>query len=104
MIEVIIRHKGTGAQLGKIDIENMSQSETAEFADYSIRFGVERIKSVGVHQRGIIGFPRTRYNVLGLLLQALNTLDPSDLELDSDISAPDMARGLRRLGRKVQGR
>jgi len=82
MIEVIIRHQGTEVELGRIEIENVSDDGAAEFGNYSVRFGVERIGSVGVHQRGILNFPRTKYNVLALLLQALNTLDPPELELD----------------------
>lgn len=85
MIEVIIRHKTSNVELGRIEIENVSEDDESEYAEYSVRFGVERVKSVGVHQRGIFHFPRTRYNVLALLLQALNTLEPSELELDPDL-------------------
>lgn len=82
MIEVLIRHKESGAELGRIDIENIHAE--GEFGNYSVRFGVEKIGSVGVHQRGIINFPRTKYNVLALLLQALKSLDPPELELQGD--------------------
>lgn len=81
MIEVIIRHAGSEAELGRITIENVSD-EAGEFGNYSVKFGVEKVASVGVHQRGLVNFPRTKYNVLGLLLQALNTLEPRELELE----------------------
>ena len=84
MIEVIIRHKGSGVELGRIDIENLTEDADADVADYSVRFGVERIGSVGVHQRGVLAFPRKKYNVLALLRQALATLEPNELELEGD--------------------
>jgi hypothetical protein len=82
MIEVIIRHAESDAELGRITIENVSDLQDDEYADYSVRFGVDRAEGLGIHQRGIYKFPRHRYNVFGLLRQALNTLEPSDLELD----------------------
>lgn len=100
MIEVIIRHVGSETELGKITIENVGGDE--ELADYSVRFGVERVKFVGVHQRGIYAFPRKRYNVFGLLLQALNTLEERDLELDGEVDSSDMARRFRRARLKIQ--
>lgn len=92
-IEVIIRHKESGTKLAHIDIENLSE-EPSEYADYSVRFGVERIKSVGVHQRSMLNFPRLKYNVLGLVLQALNTLEPSELELEGDLGEEIPKRGM----------
>lgn len=88
MIEVIIRHKGSEGELARIEIENVGVTpervgdtdEIIELADYSVRFGVEKGFEVGLHQRGIFNFPRKQYNVLALLLQALNTLEPRDLE------------------------
>lgn len=100
MIEVIIRHKGTEVELGRIDIENVSD-EAGEFGNYSVRFGVERIGSVGVHQRSLINFPRTKYNVLGLVLQALNTLEPRELELDGSPGERRPRRGI--LGWHLRG-
>jgi hypothetical protein len=86
MLEVIIRHVGSEVELGRITIENLTEGD-GELADYSIRFGVDRHEAVGVHQRAILAFPRHKYNVFGLLLQALNTLDPRELELDGEIKA-----------------
>lgn len=78
MIEVIIRHVGSEVELARIEIENVSVSDDS--GDYSVRFGVHKGEGLGFHQRGIFGFPRTKYNVLALLLQALNTLEPRELE------------------------
>lgn len=83
VIEVVIRQQGTDIELGRIEIEHLSDDD-GERGNYSVRFGVERIGRVGIHQRGVLGFPRKKYNVLALLLQALNTLEPSDLELDDE--------------------
>jgi hypothetical protein len=85
-IEVVIRHKGSEVELARIEIENVGVSPYVEgdtvhsTGDYSIRFGVHKGEGTGLHQRGIYGFPRTKFNVLALLLQALNTLEPSELE------------------------
>lgn len=84
MIEVVIRHKESGAELGRIEIENVTEDGQAEFANYSVRFGVERIKGVGLHRRGMLNFPRKKYNVLGLLFQALNTLEQEEMELEGE--------------------
>ena len=86
MIEVIIRHAGSEVELGRIEIENLETGDE-EFGNYSVRFGVDRNEAVGLHQRAMLNFPRDQYNVLGLLLQALNTLEPGELELDGDIKA-----------------
>jgi hypothetical protein len=82
MIEVTIRHVGSDVQLGRITIENIQMNQDGT-ADYSIQFGVDRHSAVGVHRRAIWGFPREKYNVFALLLQALNTLEPPELELDT---------------------
>lgn len=87
-IEVIIRHKGSEVELAHIEIENVGGSweptgepdTLREVGDYSVRFGVHKGEGLGLHQRGITNFPRTKYNVLALLLQALNTLEPRELE------------------------
>lgn len=91
-IEVVIRHKDSQVELAHIEIENVGggmqptdkPDELEEFGDYSVRFGVHKGRGTGFHQRGIHSFPRKRYNVLALLLQALNTLDPSELEYVGD--------------------
>lgn len=85
MIEVII--KNDGKALGKITIENVTPGESEKYADYSIRFGVDKNHATGIHQRAIYMFPRQEYNVLGLLLQALNTLDPEELRMHEDLTA-----------------
>jgi hypothetical protein len=100
MIEVIIRNPNLGVELARIEIENVSEDGEADYADYSVRFAVERFKSVGVHQRGIQNFPRTKYNVLALLRQVLNTLEPWELELDLDLPDNRNARAQHLLSLK----
>lgn len=84
MIEVIIQHSASLNEIGKITIENVSDDGAGEHANYSVRFAVRKGNSVGLHKRGLINFPRKKYNVFGLLLQALNSLDQSELEFDGD--------------------
>ena len=81
-IEVIVRHKGTEIELARLEIENVGLED--EYGDYSVRLLVHKGQGTGVHQRGITNFPRKKYNVLALLLQALNTLEPSELEYVGD--------------------
>lgn len=94
MIEVrIVKTDGEHEEaLGIIRIESMTPGYNHLPCDYSVRFAVERAGAVGLHQRQIIGFPRLKYNVLGLLTQALATLDPKELELEDGTSASDLAR------------
>lgn len=103
MIRVTITHVGSGVELGRVTVEKMGENLDGT-ADYSVRFGVDRHDAFGVHQRGIFGFPRKRYNVFGLLLQALNTLDPGELELeaeaDIDRSSPTRNTSIKRLARR----
>lgn len=91
MIEVTITAKGGNLELARIRIENVGGNE--EFGNYSVHFAVNRaMTAVGLHQRGFDNFPRTRYNVLALLRQALNTLDEKELELEDGVGSADMER------------
>lgn len=91
MIEVTVRVNGED-EVAYIRIENVTPEET-EYADYSIHFAVDRaLGAVGVHQRGVAGFPRLRYNALALVRQALATLEPYELELEHGTSPSDLAR------------
>lgn len=99
MIEVIIRHRESGSELARIDIESLTDGD-GDHADYSVRFGVEKIGAVGLHQRGLREFPRKEYNVLALLLQALNTLDPDELRLTGNFGDRDYSTVRRLLKRK----
>lgn len=93
MIEIVISDEQ--GELGKIRIEKVEiHSDTT--ADYSIQFAVNRIGAVGLHRRSIRHFPRLQYNVLALVRQALETLDPKELRLEPDASSSDMARRQRR--------
>lgn len=77
-------------EIGKVLIEKMKTY--GELADYSVRFAVERGgRHVGLHQRMVEGFPRTHYNVLGLLALALQTLSPEELSLEPGTEASDLA-------------
>lgn len=101
LIEVVIKHVQSNMELGRIRIESTSPPES-ELADYSIRFAVERGSGVGIHQRGIYDFPRTKFNVFALLRQALGTLEESELELTHEAHTSNMAGRLRAFISKIQ--
>ena len=115
MIEVI--SKKNGEPIGYIEIKNLNtqprtpQEKPNEFADYNIKYAVERGSAVGTHVRNIYGFPRKYYNVFALVLQALNTLDEKELKLERDFDpdeettvSPDLARRLRGPLREISSR
>lgn len=89
MIEVTISDED--GELGKITLEKTA-NHPDHTSDYSARFAVDRVGAVGIHQRHLDNFPRMQYNVLALLLQALNSLDESELRLEDDPYSPDMDR------------
>src|SRR3954454_7002618 len=90
-------------ELARIEIRNIRK--IGDISNYSVKYAVERGMAVGIHQRGIDEFPRLRYNVLALVLQALNTLSPKELELEDDFNpdeAPVPTDLARRLGRALR--
>jgi hypothetical protein len=101
VIEVHITTKGGKQELGKIEIENVATYPDGT-GDYSVRFAVDRVHAVGIHQRLLGNFPRLEYNVLALILQALNTLEPEELKLEDGVDSSDLARRQRRSLPKVQ--
>ncbi len=103
MIEVTIVHTGSGVELGRVTIENVQMNADGT-ADYSVRFGVDRHEAFGVHQRAVFGFPRKNYNVFGLLLQALNTLDPRELELDGEVDLHAGSDSTHHARKRILGR
>lgn len=99
MIEVTI--KDDYGELGRIRIDHI---DGTELADYTVEFAIDRHRAVGLHARSIRSFPRTKYNALALLKQALETLDPRELELERGTSASDLARRFRRVIPAFQAR
>lgn len=112
MIEVWITKNGE--PLATIEIKNQGVIESlldgTEFADYSVKFGVDRGSAVGIHSRVMNLFPRNRINVLGLVRQALMLLEEKELKLEPgyDIDSPeaavsaDLARQVRGAVREIQ--
>lgn len=96
MIVVTLQVEPGEYEIGRIEIENVQVNEDGT-ADYAIRFGVEKIAGVGMHTRAIFGFPREKYNVLALLRQALETLEPEDLELNGSWENRRTTTGIHRL-------
>lgn len=102
MIEVSITDD-SGEELAHIRIEKLLDRGDGT-ADYSIKFGVDTADGFAVYQRSIDVYPRTKYNVLGLLRLALSALDEKELFLDGDPDQPRSsrnARASRRLARKL---
>ena len=99
VIEVLVLKNGD--EIARVKIENMS--ETHDVADYSVRFAAFTGASVAIYQRAIYAFPRRKINVLGLVRQALATLEEKELTLDGDPDTgtvpANLARQLRRAGR-----
>ena len=106
VIEVWVTTNEGKVELAHIEIERVGGGE--DLANYSVRFAVNRGNTwIGLHQRGVNDFLRTKFNVLGLLTLALATLDRKELELD-EVDPADMAREERRtlpaLSGKASGR
>lgn len=102
MLEVNLTTRSGELELGRVLITNIEMHDD-DTADYSVQFAVERCGAVGLHQRVIRHFPRTKYNALALLLQALNTLDPKELELEDGTDSSDLARRQRGTLPEIQG-
>lgn len=117
MIEVHVSKNGE--PIAHIEIKNETSQivqelhgATHEYADYTVKYAVERGSAVGLHTRWIYAFPRKEFNALALVRQALNTLDEKELRLERnfDPDAPeatvssDLARRLNRPMREIQAR
>lgn len=103
MIEVIILKDDE--PLAHVQIKKVVESVDGQFADYSVKYAVERGSAVGLHQRSIDLFPRMHYNVLALVRQALLTLEPKELKLEDgfDVDEASVSQDLaRRLGSRVR--
>lgn len=105
MIEVLVLKNSQ--PIAKIEIQNVETNED-DTADYSVRFAVERGSAVGLHRRLIFQFPRKRLNALGLVRQALQTLEEKELELERDFDpdqtsvSPNLAGGFSGALREIQ--
>lgn len=88
MIEVSI--KSSRNELAHIRLECIHTYQDNELADYSIQIAVDTGDTeIFIAQRKVESFPRKRYNVLGLLQLALDTLTEKELYLadEADIDA-----------------
>jgi hypothetical protein len=92
-------------EIALIKMSRVSMTPDRQHGDYHILFGVETGEGIAVYQRHVDNFPRTQYNVLGLLRIALETLEQKELSLDRDPDnagySPDLARRLERALRQV---
>ena len=84
-------------EIGRIDITEVGRNFDGT-VDYAVEFGVDRIGAIGLHSRVVLAFPAAQYNVLALLKQALETLSPKELELESNACSSDLAREVRGIG------
>jgi hypothetical protein len=100
MIEVTVRHEG------ELDLAVMRITRVEDrgngLADYVVEIVVERGQAIGIHNRVIHSFPRQRYNVLGLLKLALETLTEEEMRIEGGFSRPsDLARRLKLAWRTI---
>lgn len=103
MIEVKITKDGQ--PIAHMEIKHIPDVEPVDlpnWATYKIKYAVERGTAVGMHTRTIYGFPRKYYNVLALVLQALNALSEKELKLEHNFD-PDEASVSTDLARKQRG-
>jgi len=99
VIRVTGTKNGGRHELLLVELENVSDEGAGEFGEYSVRFVVDTGEGFATYQRAVRGFPRKKYNALGLLRLALESLDEKELTLDADPDArrsPDLARRLPR--------
>lgn len=95
MIRVQIWHEPKGKSkllLSEMRIHRVSSYDNSMRGDYSVETAVERGTAVGLYTRQITNYSRLRYNVLGLVLRALEELPHEALEMEDGVSASDLAR------------
>lgn len=98
MIEVNIKTSDGQHELARITIEKQP-SDKKEYGDYSLRFAVDTGEGFATYQRSAYNFPREKYNVLGLIKLALETLEEKELTLDAKPDARRSSSVARRLPR-----
>jgi len=102
MIEVVAWFgSGQNRELAHIRMENLTTSTDPEYGDYSVQIAVNTGAGVAMYQRAVHNFPRKRFNVLGLMKIALDTLNEKELYLDADPDAPSTSDLARRLPRTL---
>lgn len=81
--------------LAKIKIENTMEGDP-DVGSYRADITVDHGDSYTVFTRYISGFPRKKYNVLGLLKLVLEQITEEEMDLDATSAPADLARGLNR--------
>jgi hypothetical protein len=106
MIRVRITKESNGdiSELGEIRITRTDTEQDEQEAGYVAEIAVERCGEVGFHTRTVVGFPRTKTNVLGLVLAVLLKLDQTELELARGTRSADLARRFSGALRAIQAR
>lgn len=96
MITVSATIDNHGGEIAQIRIEKVEDYPDGT-ADYVVEFGVNNGQlTESFYRRRVEHFPRTKYNILGLLAISLQTLTPEELSLEPGTEASDLAR--RQLG------
>jgi len=100
MIEVVINT--SCMQIARMQMECVQTYSDGKFGDYSIQIALfDGANGITMLQRTVEGFPRKRYNVLGLIQLALDTLTETELYL-ADEADIDHARRASDLGRRLE--
>jgi hypothetical protein len=93
----VIVYDDDGGQLAEIRIRRVDSTLPDEIAgDYQVRFAVRRGNDmVGMHQRGLVGFFRKKYNALGYVRAVLKLLTDEELELEPGVPPVDTSPRIR---------
>jgi hypothetical protein len=93
-----LTHEGVDLVL----IEFEALRESVDFAEYSVRFIVDRSGSVGIHSR-VVSIDPSKDNALALIRSALDLLEEEWFEVEDDAGPPNLAWRLGRALREIQG-
>lgn len=100
MIEVVVN--SSRIQLARMKLECVGTHTDGQFGDYSVQIALyDGANGITLLQRAVENFPRKRYNILGLIQLALDTLTEPELYL-ADKADIDHARRASNLARRLE--
>lgn len=111
MIRVVITHEGKHGgtfELGQIRINRVPEKgapDDEENGDYFVEMSVKRGDDLGLYRRPLPSFPRLKFNVMGLIMEALAQFTDNEeaFNLD-DRGTSDVARRRQGVMRRIQRR
>lgn len=103
-VKVILETDTQEFQIAQMDVTNISgpiRGDEDE-AEYVAEFSLVEGDELSLKSRQFT-FKRKQFNVFALIKQAVSTLTDEELELNDKASSADMAWGLKRALRQIQG-